>query len=135
MEDLNMFPGDRIDTIRHIVDQEFNIERLLRMQDVSQLSQLEEKIVYLTEESSKPYVSPVNVEPSPINNNMRRDSNYNVIFQDTNGRYLSLSCTVCKRSNFPNVQSLMNHCRTVHNPHSNAFQEGPDSTGHQSGVS
>ena len=121
MEDANLQP-DPLSRLRHVIDQEFNLEKLLRLKDVSELNNLEEKVVYLLEESSKPYLSPVSVvNPSPIFNN-RKDSQP-VVFQDTNGRFLQLSCNICRRNNFTSVQGLINHCQKVHNVNLNNIKQ------------
>ena len=115
MENEKSFP-DPVNRLRHIIDQEFNLERLLRMQDMHELAQLEEKIQFLLEESNKPYVSPIAVS-SPFSMIPTSKDSVPVLFQDTNGNYLSLSCLHCGRNNFTSVQGLINHNRSAHDIH------------------
>eukprot|EP00835_Amoeboradix_gromovi_P000380 NODE_13_length_42895_cov_0.518413.p10 type:complete len:449 gc:universal NODE_13_length_42895_cov_0.518413:6402-7748(+) len=104
---------DPLGRLRRVVDQEFNLETLLIHKDLFELNQLEDRVQYLLDESSKPNASPISVVThSPTINNRRPSSA--VIFQDTNGKYLLLSCNICARTNFTDVQGLINHCRSAH---------------------
>eukprot|EP00834_Sanchytrium_tribonematis_P005141 NODE_292_length_10587_cov_0.520881.p3 type:complete len:475 gc:universal NODE_292_length_10587_cov_0.520881:8344-9768(+) len=106
-------PLSPLSRIKRVIDQEFRVEKLLRAKDITDLTQLEEKVAFLIEETQRPYVSPISaIEPSPI---LSRKDSIPVIFQDTMGQYIKLTCKVCSRSNFNSPQALIAHSQTSHN--------------------